>query len=157
MEKPDSEATGNEVATIPSRLPAKISAAKLAPCLKVVLPNRKVVLVPVDKASSDGQRSILVAKARKFMDDQLEKLGNKTLTPQEIKDVIKAVADLDSLQREQFVAQLNNKPETALGHGLREMIRGAAKGAAEGTSQAFMEKMHLMDKAAKKVEQVINV
>jgi hypothetical protein len=138
----------------PRRLKAgkQVTIKEFAPSFKVVLPDMTTVDVPVDKISSDAQRSVLVARARIFLEDQMDKLDDKTLTPQEIKDVIKAVSDLDALQREQFVTSLNNGKSSALGAGLQGVIRDAARGAAEGTANGFLDKMKDMDKAASKAD-----
>lgn len=132
----------------------KVLLRQFAPAFKVVLPDLTTVDVPVDKLSSDAQRSVLVARAKHFLENQMDKLEDKTLTPQEIKDVIKAVSDLDALQQEQFVTMLNHgrQQSSHLGAGLQEVIRGAARGVAEGTASQFMEKFRQMDKAAAKVE-----
>jgi hypothetical protein len=153
MDKPAPETPVTTLALVPAKLPSKIKQKKFAPCLKVILTDFTTVEVPIDKTSSDAQRSIMVAKTRDFVDKQLDKLKDKTLTPLEISQLVKAVADIDGLQREQFVASLNNSgPSTPMGAGLQEMIRGAAQGAAAGTAQGFLDKMKAFDKAAKKVE-----
>ena len=136
----------------------KTTESAFAPCLKVIMHDKKVIMIPVDKASSDSQRSILVAKARNFVESQLERLTSTALTPAEVKDLVRAVSDVDQLQREQYVTALNSEGRASgLGRDLQRVIRGAAQGAAEGTAAGFMEKMAQMDAAAKKIEEAKKV
>ena len=152
MDKPAPETPVTTLALVPAKLPSKIKQKKFAPCLKVILTDFTTVEVPIDKTSSDAQRSIMVAKTRDFVDKQLDKLKDKTLTPLEISQLVKAVADVDGLQREQYVASLNNASGGGMGAGLQEMIRGAAQGAAAGTAEGFLQKMKAFDSAAKRVD-----
>lgn len=138
----------------------RIISEKFAPCMKVILPDRTFVMVPVDKLASDAKRSILVAKARDFVGDQLDRLKNAALTPAEVKDLVKAVEQVDGLQREQYVTGLNNASESALGKNMGGLLKSVAEGAASGGAAGFLAKMKQMDEAAKKVEEekkVINV
>src|SRR6478736_2526424 len=129
----------------------KMLEHNFAPCIKVVMPDKTFVMVPIDKISSDAKRQVLVARARDFVEQHLGRLMNASLTPAEVKDLVKAVADVDSLQREQYVAALNNATSD-MGKGMGSIIREAAKGAAEGTAQGFIDKFKKMDAAAKKVD-----
>ena len=131
----------------------KMLEHNFAPCVKVVMPDKTFVMVPVDKLSSDSKRQVLVARARDFVEKHLGRLMDSTLTPAEVKDLVKAVADVDALQREQYVASLNNAT-SEMGKGMGSIIREAAKGAAEGTAQGFIDKFKKMDAAAKKVDAV---
>ena len=149
MEEPVKEVA---VSVLKRRKSKKMRETAFAPTIKIMLADKKTILVPIDKASSDAQRQILVAKARKFVEDQLERLSTASLTPAEVKDLVKAVADVDGLQREQYVAAVNSKADSELGKGLQGIIKNAAQGAAEGTAAGFMEKMRQMDEAAKKTE-----
>lgn len=136
----------------------RTTESAFAPCLKVIMQDKRTILIPVDKASSDSQRSILVAKARDFVETQLERLKGTSLTPAEVKDLVRAVSDVDQLQREQYVTALNSEGRASgLGRDLQRVIRGAAQGAAEGTAAGFMEKMAKMDEAAKKIEEAKKV
>ncbi len=148
MDKPE-----EQKAIEPAKKRNKTIEAKFAPCLKVVLNcGIKHVMIPVDKISSDNQRAILIAKARTFVEGQLDRLAQATLTPAEVRDLVRAVSDMDALQREQYVTSLNNGAATELGRGIGSMIKQAAQGAAEGTAEAFMAKAREMDKAARKAE-----
>jgi hypothetical protein len=150
MDKTDNDSESGE-AIVKREKRNKTIESKFAPCIKVVLNDgSKHVMVPIDKLSSDNQRSILIAKARKFVEDQLERLSVASLTPAEVRDLVKAVSDVDSLQREQYVTAVNNRDATSLGRGLGAVVREAAQGAAEGTANGFMAKMKAMDDAAKK-------
>lgn len=130
-----------------------IAERNFAPCLKVILADRTTVMVPIDKASSDAQRSVLIAKAREFVEKQLTRLSSAGLTPAEVKDLVKAVGDMDALQREQYITTINDKADTSLGRGLQGVVRQVAQGMAEGTAAGFAKKMEAMDKAAKKAEE----
>jgi len=149
-----------QLAVVPKRR-KRIISEKFAPCMKVMMPDRSFVMVPVDKMASDAKRSILVAKARDFVTDQLERLKNAALTPAEVKDLVRAVTDIDSLQREQYVTHANNSPGTAssseLGRQMQGIVHAAAAGAAAGTADSFAQKAKLMDAAARKIETVIDV
>lgn len=135
----------------------KVAMKEFAPSFLVMMPDKSILEVPIDKASNDAKRSLLVARTRKFLEKQLKRLENVELTPVEIKDTVMAVVNFDGLSRELYIAGINNNSaaHSALGAGLREIIKGAAQGAAEGTAAGFMEKMAKMDKAADKVERKI--
>lgn len=140
----------------PPAIPAARQSRKktrdsFAPCFKVTVPRQSPVLIPIDKLSSDNLRQLILAKARDLLERQMERLANATLTPAEIRDLMRAVAELDALTREHYVARLNNAGSTSLGKHLSEIVRGAAEGAAAGAS-GFMDKMREMDKAAKAVK-----
>lgn len=150
---------GLTLPAVPGLAPGKKVAVKeFAPSFFVVMPDKTTLEVPIDKASNDAKRSILVALTRKFLEKQLTRLHDVDLTPAEIKDTVMAVVNFDGLSRELYVAGLTNNAvaQTMLGSGLREMIKGAAQGAAEGTAAGFMAKMAKMDKAADKAEAAID-
>ena len=131
----------------------KMLEHNFAPCIKVVMPDRTFVMVPVDKLSSDAKRQVLVARARDFVEKHLGRLMDAGLTPAEVKDLVKAVSDVDALQREQYVTALN-AASSEMGKGIGAVVREAAKGAAEGTAQGFIDKFKKMDAAAKKVDAI---
>lgn len=152
MAENDSEHTDSTVMEVKNRQSRKAIESNFAPCFKVTLKGGETVLVPIDKASSDNKRLILVAKARELVENQIDKMADLTMTPAELKDVVKAVTDLDALQREQYITGLNASSPT--GKALQGIIKSAAAGAAEG-SMAFMEQMRKMDAAAKAVTKQI--
>lgn len=137
---------------IAHRQSRKATESRFAPCFKVTVPGGDAILVPIDKASSDNKRMLLVAKARMLVEKQLERLTNATLTPAEIKDIVKAVTEMDSLQREQYITNLNNN-STPTGKALGSIIQSAAAGATQG-AMGFIQKMKDMDAAAAKVKPV---
>lgn len=156
MPETDSQSIdGGEELSIKHRKSYKASEDNFAPCFKVTLKGSKSVLVPIDKTSSDNQRSILIALARDLVRDQLEKIAVVTLTPAELKDLVKAVAEMDALQREQYVTSLNN-PTTAMGKGLGNLVQSATAGAVAGAA-GFVEQMRKMDAAAAKAAAVKSV
>lgn len=136
---------------IAHRQSRKATESVFAPCFKVTIPGSEAVLVPIDKVSSDNKRLLLVAKARMLVEKQLERLTNSTLTPAEIKDIVKAVTEMDALQREQYITSVNNAASTPTGKELGNIVKSAAEGATQG-AMGFMEKMRQMDAAAKKVK-----
>ncbi len=144
----DSTATDRTIAHRQSR---KSTEAVFAPCFKVSVPGAEAILVPIDKLSSDNKRLLLVAKARMLVEHQLDRLYNATLTPAEIKDIVKAVAEMDALQREQYITAVNNNVSTAKGKELGNIIKSAAEGATSGALD-FLQKAKKMDDAAKKMK-----
>ena len=135
---------------IAHRQSRKATESTFAPCFKVTVPGSDPILVPIDKVSSDNKRMLLVAKARMLVEKQIDRLTNATLTPAEIKDLVKAVTEMDALQREQYITNMNNA-SSAAGKELGSIIRSAAEGATQG-AMGFMDKMKKMDEAAKKVK-----
>jgi hypothetical protein len=127
----------------------KVKLSNLVHRVKVTLDDGRFVMVPVGKAAYDSTRSVLVAKTTDFLQEQLDKMKDKTLTPAEVRDVVKAVADMDALLREQCVTQLNNNQPSSDAPGVAGAI---VKGATQGVATAFMEKMEQMDRAAKQIK-----
>lgn len=156
MSETDSTSTDSSSSTgIAHRQSRKANEANFAPCFKVTIPGSEAVLVPIDKVSSDNKRLLLVAKVRMLVEKQLERLANATLTPAEIRDLVKAVTEMDALQREQYITHLNNNNATSgLGKELTSAVRAAAEGAAVGALD-FVEKMKKMDAAKAKVEKAV--
>lgn len=150
----DKEPEETQVAVVETKPRKHIIEEKFAPCLKVTLPDKRHVMVPIDKLSSDAKRQILVAMAREFVVGHLQRLSTATLTPAEVKDLVRAVTDVDSLQKEQYLASAG-PPTTALGRQLQHLVHDVAKGAASGSAAAFIEKAKQMDAAAKRVEHII--
>ena len=153
METTESSAVAT-VKEVKKRKSNKTNIGAYAPCLSVTLKGGQYIRVPVDKASSDALRGILVAKARDFVEGHVDRLANASLTPAEIKDLVRAISDVDALQREQYVISLNAS-SSDMGKGMQSMIKNAAQGAAEVTAAGFMDKMRRMDEAAKKIEKQV--
>ncbi len=155
MSETDSTYTDSSAeAGIAHRQSRKAMESRFAPCFKVTIPGSEAVLVPIDKASSDNKRMLLVAKVRMLVEKQTERLMNATLTPAEIKDMVKAVTDLDALQREQYITSLNNASSSGLGKEMGNIIKSAAEGATQG-AMGWMDRMKKLDEAGKKLKPVL--
>ena len=145
----DQSAPTHGLDVVATKTKKNIIEEKFAPCLKVILPDRTFVMVPIDKLASDAKRQILVAKAREFVVSHMDRLASASLTPAEVRDLVRAVTDVDGLQREQYLA--TSKADSPLGRSLQNLVHDVARGAVEGSAAAFMEKKKRLDEAAKKV------